>query len=148
MQRWLFIRKISMGVFTLLLGLSAVGGANEFAPLDIREVKVGGEMGRRIDITVENNLLALNVDKDFLEPFCTPHTIERLHPDNYIGMGKLIDSTVKFAAYTRDKRVLALKEHMVSEIIKSQLPDGYIGMFRPEDRMVRAWDAHEMVYLV
>jgi DUF1680 family protein len=143
-----FIRKVSIGIITVICGIPVTGYANKLTPLDIRDVKVGGEIGRRIDITVEKNLLMLNVDKDFLEPFCTPHVIERLHPDNYIGMGKLIDSTVKFAAYTRDKRVLALKEHMVSEIIKSQLPDGYIGMFRPEDRMVRAWDAHEMVYLV
>ena len=31
-------------------------------------VYVGGEIGRRINITVNNNLLALDVEKDFLKP--------------------------------------------------------------------------------
>ncbi|MGO8718064.1 MAG: hypothetical protein ACLQMO_02450 [Acidobacteriaceae bacterium] len=35
-------------------------------PVGFADVTVGGEIGRRIDITVRNNLLALNVDRDFL----------------------------------------------------------------------------------
>ena len=34
-------------------------------PLELNQVKVGGEIGRRIDITVNNNLLKLDVDRDF-----------------------------------------------------------------------------------
>ena len=36
--------------------------AESLTPLDVRKVKVGGEMGRRIEVTVANNLLALNAD--------------------------------------------------------------------------------------
>ena len=38
-------------------------------PVDITSVKVGGEIGRRIAVTISNNLLRLNIDKDFLASF-------------------------------------------------------------------------------
>ena len=46
-----------------------VDAADALAPLDLRNVKVGGEIGRRIDVTVRNNLLVLDAEKDFLAPF-------------------------------------------------------------------------------
>jgi len=64
------------------------------APLAPTEVKVGGETGRRINVTVNNNLLVIHVDKDFLAPFQNKDK-----KDGYIGLGKPIDSSVRFAAY-------------------------------------------------
>jgi uncharacterized protein len=112
-------------------------------PLDIRQVHVGGEIGRRIDVTVNNNLLVLNADKDFLAPFKSKTT-----RDGYIGLGKLIDAAVRFAAYTNSEKAIALKKHLVDEIMAAQLPDGYIGMMVPEARMWAAWDIHEMGYII
>ena len=111
-------------------------------PIDLREIKIGGEIGRRIDITIYKNLLALNIEKDFLAPFRT-----RNQSSGYIGLGKLIDATVRFAAYTNDKKVRALKNHLVSEAIKTQERDGYIGIFTPQNRLWGIYDAHEMSYL-
>ena len=37
-----------------------------YSPLDLRQVKVGGEIGRRIDNTIFGNLMVIDVDKDFL----------------------------------------------------------------------------------
>jgi hypothetical protein len=51
--------------------------------LDIRHVKVGGEIGRRIDATIHNNLLVIDVDNLFLRPF-REHTAG----DGYIGIFK------------------------------------------------------------
>ena len=39
---------------------------DEFSPLDLRQVKVGGEIGRRIDNTIYRNLMVIDVDKDYL----------------------------------------------------------------------------------
>ncbi len=114
-----------------------------FSPIELGQVKVGGEIGRRIDITIENNLLALNADKDFLPPFSA-----KTQTSGYIGLGKLIDATVRFAAYTRDDKVLALKRHLVTSVIESQEPDGYIGMLAADHRMRGMWDVHEMAYLI
>lgn len=117
--------------------------AQTFSPLNIRQVKVGGEIGRRIDMTVYANLLAIDVERSFLQPFR-----ERNRPEGYIGLGKLIDATVRFAAYTDDPRVLALKRRLVTEAINLQEADGYIGILVPESRLWGVYDIHETSHLV
>ena len=111
--------------------------------VSVRNVNVGGEIGRRIDITIEKNLLALDIENDFLQPFR-----EKKATGGYIGLGKLIDAAVRFAAYTNDDKVTALKNKLVKESIKTQLADGYIGMFVPGRRIATYWDLHEMVYII
>ncbi len=118
-----------------------------FKPLDFRHVKVGGEIGRRLDITVNNNLLKLDIDKDFLLPFQLKNQEGKGFSD-YIGIGKLIDAAVRFAAYTKSGEVMGMKKHLVDELIKTQEPDGYIGIMVKEFRMWRLWDIHEMGYIV
>ncbi len=131
--------------FSLLVCLttSLASAADLFTPIGLRNVRVHGEIGRRIDVTVENNLLALDADRDFLPPF-----IQKDKTGGYIGLGKLIDAAVRFAAYTGDERVLALKNHLVDTVIQTQEPDGYLGMFAPPHRMNVLWDVHEMGYLI
>ncbi|MDQ1256063.1 MAG: uncharacterized protein QG656_659, partial [Candidatus Hydrogenedentes bacterium] len=77
--------------------------ADELTPVEIGDVRVTGEVGRRIDATVEHNLLAIDADRDFLTPFYS-----REQQGGYIGLGKLIDALARFAAYTKDPRVDAL----------------------------------------
>jgi len=113
------------------------------APLDLRQVKVGGELGRRIDVTVQNNLLVLDADGDFLPPFK-----KKSKKDGYVGLGKLLDATVKFAAYTGDPQVVALKNHLIDETIRAQETDGYIGIFAPQHRISGMWDVHEIGYVI
>ncbi len=125
------------------VGIVSADSPYRLTALDIRRVKVEGEIGRRIDITVNNNILAADVDKDFLLPFK-----ERNRRDGYIGLGKFIDSLARFAAYTNDERVLALKKQVVAETLRTQEPDGYIGLCVPESRMWALWDLHEMGYLI
>lgn len=117
--------------------------ADALAPLDLRRVKVGGEIGRRIDVTVNNNLLAIDVEKDFLTPFRT-----KTRQDDYIGLGKLIDAIVRFAAYTDHPPIVALKNRLVEETIKTQETDGYVGIMAPPARMWKLWDIHEMGYII
>jgi len=133
------MKHIILTFATLLLAAFSAAGADLLAPLDLREVKVGGEIGRRIEITITNNLLKLNADGDFLRPFQ-----EEQRRGAYIGLGKTIDATVKFAAYTGDPKVLALRRHFVEETIKAQEADGYIGTFPPPKRIQTLWDVHEM----
>lgn len=117
--------------------------SKRLVPLGLSDVTVGGEMGRRISITIQNNLLALDVDRDFLS-----HFQNKVARDGYVAMGKLIDASVKFAYYTKDERVISLKNHLVEGIIKTQGPDGYIGAMVPENRMWTVWDLHEMGYII
>ena len=122
---------------------TAALAADTLTPLALRDVRVGGEIGRRITITVTNNLLVLDADRDFLPPFKT-----KTNRDGYIGLGKLIDATVKFAAHTGNSRVLALKQHLVEETLKAQEADGYLGIMAAPQRVWGLWDTHELGYVI
>lgn len=116
--------------------------------LDLKRVDVGGEIGRRIDLTLKQNLLALDVEKDFIAPFRHQEGVVDGKDFQYVALGKLIDAAVSFAAYTGDPEVTTFKDHVVQETIKTQGPDGYIGTMVPADRMQREYDIHEMAYIV
>jgi len=122
---------------------SEARAAAAMTPIDLREIKIGGEIGRRIDITAYKNLLAIDFEKDFLTPFR-----QRNLESGYIGLGKSIDAAVRLAAYTNDEKVRSLKRHLVAEVIKTQEPDGYIGILVPKSRLWGMYDIHEMSYLV
>ncbi len=135
-----FFQAVLCVIFVSFLDAPA---ADTFRPVDIRSVAAGGEIGRRIDVTVENNLLKVDLANDFLKPFR-----QKASKGGYIGIGKTIDAAARFAAYTGDARVIAAKNLLVDDIIGAQEPDGYIGMMTPESRMWTHWDVHEMVYIV
>ena len=140
------IRNATLSVFLFVsVALHAADAdlkADVLEPLDLREVKVGGEIGRRIEVTVANNLLVLEIDKDFLSPFKKgPRT------GKFVGLGMLLDSVVSMAAHTGNPKVLDLKKHLVTEILKAQEPNGYIGTFPPPKRIKTLWDVHEMNYV-
>lgn len=115
---------------------------DQLIPIDLANVKVGGEIGRRIDITIANNLLLLNIDKDFLASF------QKKNDGGYIGLGKLIDGVVKMAAYTKEEKVISLKNKLIDATIKAQESDGYIGNMTTANRMWKLWDIHEMGYII
>jgi uncharacterized protein len=129
--------------------LPAGGPADILAAVDLRQVKVGGELGRRLDITINNNLFKLDLGKDFLGPFRTrKYTGPTDGTGPFIGIGNLIDSAVRLAANSGDPALLAWKEHLISEIINSQDADGYIGALPPDERTWRLWDLHEQSYII
>ena len=115
----------------------------QFISLPPGSVQVGGEIGRRIDVTLRNNLLALDAEKDFLQPLR-----ERKQSGGYVGVGKLIDASVRFSVYTRDDRVPAFKRRLVTEVLKTQESDGYIGYLRPDKRIWELWDISEIAYII
>lgn len=117
-------------------------------PFDLHRVEVGGEIGRRIDMTLRRNLLVLDVDKDFIAPFRHQEGITDGRATHYVALGKLIDAAVSFAAYIGDPEVASFKDHIVRETVKAQGPDGYIGTMKPAERMQRNYDIHEMAYIV
>lgn len=129
-------------------GVLAVAGMSQaaatFVPLDLRQVQLQGEMGRRIAITARNNLLVLDADKDFLLPFRE----RKGTAGGYIGLGKLIDSAVLLAVVTGDPEVLARKNHLVEQVLAHQEPGGYLGLFPAEKRVAELWDVHETQYIV
>lgn len=118
----------------------------------IHAVKLGGEMGRRMDITVHNNLRVLDLEGVFLQQFRNrknPSEIESF--ERFTGIGMLLDAAVLLARYTEEPEDIVTKDHLVQEILTTQGSDGYIGAFEPRDDGSHYWEEynyHEGAYLV
>ncbi|MFP4283497.1 MAG: beta-L-arabinofuranosidase domain-containing protein [Opitutales bacterium] len=106
---------------------------------------IRGEIGRRIELTIRQNLLNLDLDRDFIGHF---EVRESGAPGDYVGLGKLVDALVRFAAWKGQSDLKSLKESVLARIRATQEPDGYIGVFKPGERGWKLWDLHEMAYLV
>jgi uncharacterized protein len=120
-----------------------LGDVNPLLPVPSQNIKAGGEIGRRIEMTLDHNLLALDVEKDFLEPLR-----KREWEHGYIGLGGLIDASVRLSVYTNDPRIVALKNRLIAEAINSQESDGYIGYLKAGHRVWGLWDFQECAYIV
>ena len=107
-------------------------------------VELGGALGERFDLTIRENILKLDVEKDFFAPFVA----RREKAGCFIGLGKLADALVHFARNTSDPSVRALKEKVISFIVDRQLADGYTGCLESGQRMRALWDTHEMGFVI
>ncbi len=121
----------------------AVKIPDAFQSLPPGNVKVSGEIGRRIDITLHENIQNIDTDNDFISPF-----LRKADYGGFTGIGMYIDALAKFAAYSNDSQIVSYKNYVIDQLISAQLPDGYIGAFRPENRMWSLWDVHEMGYVI
>jgi len=111
--------------------------------IDIRQIKVGGMIGRQIEMTINNNLLVLDYEKDFLGPFKGKSS-----DYGFIGLGNVIDAVARLAAYSGDPRLFELKKKLVAELIGLQEESGYIGIMKPDSRIWGLWEISEMAYIV
>lgn len=109
------------------------------------EVTVGGEIGRRIEMTAEKLLRKIDIEKTF---FCGFRERKEV-PDmwgGFSGWGMALDAIVKAAAHGIGGSEMRLfKEHWVRETIRVQADDGSISMFKGS---VGVWDNHEQAYLI
>lgn len=107
-------------------------------------VRVGGALGERFRLTLSNNVFKLDHEGDFYKPF--REKCER--NGAFIGYGKHADALVHFAKNSDDPNVRRLKDELIDFIIAQQLPDGYTGCLRPQDRMSGVWDMHDMGFII
>ena len=109
------------------------------------DVKVGGEIGRRMDSTVRKMLDHTDVEKTFTSHF--RHRKETPdEPGGFAGYGMYLDALVKAAAHgIGGGRTVAVKKRLLAELSELQSPDGQVTMFsgRPG-----RWDAHENAYMI
>lgn len=119
----------------------------EFYPVPLRQVRVAGAIGERVDRTIDGNLLKLDWDGDFLASFESKAvTPDSGHPC-YIGLGKTLEALVRFAAYRPGDDLESLRRRIINAVLALQLDDGYLGFFAEECRIKPLWDVHEMAYL-
>ena len=146
MNRRLFIET---ALASLALDATAEPGGfqDSLLPLPLNQVKAGGIIQDRIQAICRGNLLKLDFDGDFLKPF-----LDKSHsahvPGGFVGLGTTTDALVRFAYYTGDPELLALKQRVLAGIASAQEPDGYIGFNPPARRIREVWDVHELHYIV
>lgn len=122
------------------------GVEDPFKSLPVGDVRVSGLLGDRMQSVWKGNILSLKVDRDCLQPFLNKDG--KTVPDGFVGLGTFTDSLVRFAKYTGDSSLMALKNHVIDTTIRSQDADGYIGFNPPAKRIREAWDIHELNYIV
>ncbi len=137
-----------MGAAVLFVGIGLLFSQTAradyaFESIDTSTIDIGGEIGRRIDVTVKNNILVVNVDKHFIKPFQT-----RSQPSGFVGLGMFLDGIVRLAHHTGHPALIARKDHVVKAALAAQQDDGYLGMMKEESRIHELWDVHEMAYIL
>ncbi len=115
---------------------------------DPGSIRLQGELGRRMELTVRRNLFALDMDNTFLRHFqervpypWEPEEKKEFHKLGrrlFNGLGETLDAVVFFAAYMDDAEIVQLKDRLIRKILATQDPDGYIGQFEkePENRQL------------
>jgi hypothetical protein len=104
-------------------------------------VKAGGEIGRRIELTIAANLLKLDIESDFLEPL-------KKRNGAYIGVGILLDAASRLGTVTSDERVKAIRDRVAQALIAAQEDDGYIGYKPPADRVCKLFDSNKNAQII
>ena len=109
---------------------------------DIEVLSLDGLLGVRLERLWDGNLRVLAWEDDFLAPFREEHPA-----GTYVGLGKTL-SGLNGVARLRGGEAAELRTRLVQSLVEAQKPDGYLGLYRPEDRTYRVWDVHEQAYLI
>ncbi len=148
----IFLKRQKFSVLFLMISVlltfqDTISASSDLSAVDLGDIRVEGEIGRRIDGMLRQNILKVDIEKDFLLPFVTGKQEAR----NYVGIGKLIDALVLYEQYIPNApEVRVLKNHILQTLTDSQDEDGYIGYFSvpiPE-RICSKWSTHELSYII
>ena len=115
--------------------------ADVLHPVDVRQVKLGGELGRRVEITIEGNLLKLD-PRSQVGPFVTKNT---RGGEPFVGAGKTLDGMVRLAACTGNPAIIARKKQFVETLLGAARRHhalGQCGQHQPSARSALPLDLH------
>ena len=121
-----------------------MGRNDEWRSVPVDRVRLNGPLGRRIALTATNNLMKIDLEKDFFGPFRKKKTTK----EGFIGLGKLLDGAAYLAKYTGLPEVIERKREIARVLADTQDADGYIGYFAQESRMGKLWDLHEIGFIL
>jgi DUF1680 family protein len=120
----------------------------------VTDVKLSGEIGRRIDLTIQKNIIAMadeGVIKDtLLKPFIKldGKRDSKLAVWDYVGLGKTMEAMVRLAAYSQNPRLTAIKDECFNIIYTNQDDDGFIGWCDGEERNKKLWVGCDSSYVL
>lgn len=112
-----------------------------FTPAEIGAAHFDGYLGQRITVNTDQRLLTIDLDS-ILEPY-----VHRPGPHAWAGehAGKFLHAATLDWQRTGDARVKERMDRVAQALIKSQLPDGYLGTYSDEKRWT-SWDVWSHKY--
>lgn len=99
------------------------------------QLKLDGYVGKKTDLIIENRVKSQDYDY-LVEPF--RHKVET-HMWQSEFWGKWMLGTVASWDYTHDPELMEMMDQAVINLLETQLPDGYIGNYPPENQLTN-WD--------
>ena len=106
-----------------------------FTRLPLKDVHLGGRLGRAIDLCVRNRVMAQD-GEHLVEPFRRRAETNCWSSEFW---GKWFTSAVAAQRYSGDPKLLATVQQSARSLMATQTADGYIGTYSPENRL-KTWD--------
>lgn len=101
----------------------------------VKELKISGYLGTRIDDCIEHRVKAQDVEH-LLEPFRTRNETHRWQSEFW---GKWIQGAIGSYKYNKDPELYQIIKNAADGLIATQTPDGYIGNYAPDAQLAQ-WD--------
>lgn len=128
-----------------MIGTCVLLAAALMTPFRPGEVAVGGEIGRRMEVTLAKMLRHTDIDGTFARHF----RVRKEKPDEpggFAGYGMFLDALVKAAAHgVGGAETVAAKTRLLQELGALQTSDGRISMYSGKPGF---WDNHEGAYMI
>jgi DUF1680 family protein len=117
---------------------------DELAPVPYGSLQIGGFVGEKLDLCIENRVMVQNIEK-LVAPF-------QLRNDENWGFrsefwGKWFTSAMLGYGYTPTAEHRAVIEKAVEALVQTQSPDGYIGSY-PDEHHLENWDIWGRKYVL
>ena len=114
--------------------LSVAVTAQNTAPY-VKEIKIDGYLGTRINQSITGRIMAQDLDH-IIEPFKHKEETQKWQSEFW---GKWMLGACEAYKYNQDPKLLEKIKYGVDELLKTQLPNGYIGNYSSEAQL-KEWD--------
>jgi len=122
---------------TIVFALSAVffGTATAQNTPYVKDIQVNGYLGKRIDECISGRIMPQDLNH-IIEPFRNKVETSKWQSEFW---GKWMLGACDAYKYNKDPELLRKIEYGVEELLKTQLPNGYIGNYSPQAQLAE-WD--------
>ncbi len=107
----------------------------DLKPIETTKVKISGYPGKKIDLCISERIKKQDVEH-LIEPFKIKNETWAWQSEFW---GKWMLSCVAAYKYNEDPELMKIMNNAVVDLLKTQLPNGYIGNYPPENQLT-AWD--------
>ncbi|MBQ1228124.1 MAG: glycoside hydrolase family 127 protein, partial [Alistipes sp.] len=119
----------------MFLSVSYTAQAQIAVESPIKQVKIAGSVGERIDDCIEHRVKAQDVEH-LVEPFRHRTEGGRWQSEFW---GKWVQGAIASYRYNRDPELYEIIRRSVDGMISTQTAEGYIGNYKEEDQL-KQWD--------